>query len=69
MNGLKRNLAKAFDELISVVNEDSHLKDDPDLVDSIMNLRAYVGAVVCLYDENDPDNTDLDIKLDSIDEL
>ena len=69
MNGLKRNLAKSFNELIYVVNENAALKNHSQLVDSIWNLRAYVGTVVCLYDENDPDNTDLYIELDSIDEL
>ena len=69
MNGLKRHLAMAFNELVSVVNENNELKTNEQLVDSIYNLKAYLATVVCLYDENDPDNTDLDLELDDIDEL
>lgn len=69
MNGLKQHLASAFNDLVSVVNENDDLKLNDQLVDSIYNLKAYVATVVCLYDENDPDNTDLDIELADIEEV
>lgn len=69
MNGLKRHTADAYNKLVSVINDDIELTTNDDLVDAVYNLKCYVATLVSLYDENDPDNTDLDIELDDIDEL
>jgi len=66
INGLKKHAAQSWNKLVAVINDDRELINNEDLIDAMYDLKISIGSLVSLYDDNDPDNTDLDIELDDL---
>ena len=66
MNGMRRNLAMEYNQLAKVFLDPDLEKED--MAGEIEALRQIIGAFLCCYEPNDPDFTELDIKLVNISE-